>query len=104
MRFEFAPDVSVIGERDYSMRVVLDVDRMTSLGLTPSDVVAALGAQNVQAAIGWVGVQPLSDDSLIGIFAIPALYVVFQSSRERLKSLLWGKPKATEEESQDAIS
>ncbi|MGF1445844.1 MAG: efflux RND transporter permease subunit [Pikeienuella sp.] len=55
-------DVSVIGGRDYSMRVTLDIDRMTSLGLTPNDLVAALQAQNVQAAIGRVGAQPLTDD------------------------------------------
>lgn len=54
--------VKVIGSRDYSMRVVLNVSRMTALGLTPSDVVAALRAQNVQAAIGRVGAQPLTED------------------------------------------
>ncbi|MFT6887917.1 MAG: hydrophobe/amphiphile efflux-1 (HAE1) family protein [Paracoccaceae bacterium] len=55
-------DVSVIGARDYSMRIVLDVDRLTALSLTPSDVADALRAQNVQAAIGRVGAQPLTDD------------------------------------------
>ncbi|MEM6678429.1 MAG: efflux RND transporter permease subunit, partial [Pseudomonadota bacterium] len=55
-------DVSVIGARDYSMRVVLDVDRMTSLGLVPGDIAGALRAQNVQAAIGRVGAQPLTED------------------------------------------
>ncbi len=55
-------DVTLMGVRDYSMRVVLDVGRMTSLQLTPGDVVAALRAQNVQAAIGRVGAQPLTDD------------------------------------------
>lgn len=54
--------VKVIGSRDYSMRVVLNVNRMTALGLTPSDVVAALRTQNVQAAIGRVGAQPLTED------------------------------------------
>ncbi len=58
-------DVSVIGARDYSMRVILDVDRMTSLNLTPNDVIAALRAQNVQAAIGRVGAQPLADDPVL---------------------------------------
>lgn len=55
-------DVSVVGARDYAMRVTLDVERMTALGMTPGDVVAALRAQNVQAAIGRVGAQPLTDD------------------------------------------
>jgi hydrophobe/amphiphile efflux-1 (HAE1) family protein len=55
-------DVSMFGALDYAMRIDLDVDRMTSLGLTPSDIVAALRAQNVQAAIGRVGAQPMTDD------------------------------------------
>ncbi|MDT1063300.1 multidrug efflux RND transporter permease subunit [Paracoccus sp. CPCC 101403] len=55
-------DASLFGALDYSMRIVLDVDRMTSLGVTPGDVVAALKAQNVQAAIGRIGAQPMTDD------------------------------------------
>ncbi len=55
-------DASIIGSRDYSMRIILDVDRLTSLELTPQDVSAALQAQNVQAAIGRVGAQPMTDD------------------------------------------
>ena len=58
-------DVLVLGARDYSMRVNLDTDRMTSLGVTPADVVAALRAQNVQAAIGRVGAQPMSEDPVL---------------------------------------
>ena len=57
-------DASMFGAKDYSMRIVLDVDRMTSLGMTPADVVAALKAQNVQAAIGRIGAQPMTDDPL----------------------------------------
>lgn len=55
-------DVTVIGGRDYSMRIELDVERMTSLGLTPTDVTNAVRSQNVQAAIGRVGAQPLETD------------------------------------------
>ncbi len=55
-------DVTVIGGRDYSMRIQLDVERLTSLGLTPTDVTNAVRSQNVQAAIGRVGAQPLETD------------------------------------------
>jgi len=55
-------DASLFGNLDYSMRIDLDVDRLTSLRLTPQDVTAALRAQNVQAAIGRVGAQPMTDD------------------------------------------
>lgn len=46
------------GPRDYSMRIWLDVDRLSSLGLSPNDVVTALRSQNVQAAVGRIGANP----------------------------------------------
>jgi hydrophobe/amphiphile efflux-1 (HAE1) family protein len=54
----------LFGALDYSMRMILDVDRMTSLDLGPGDIVEALRAQNVQAAIGRIGAQPMTDDPL----------------------------------------
>jgi hydrophobe/amphiphile efflux-1 (HAE1) family protein len=55
-------DAAVFGSNDFSMRVDLDVDRLAALGLTPSDVMAAIKSQNVQAAIGRVGGQPVTAD------------------------------------------
>src|ERR1044071_6347218 len=49
---------SLFGALDYSMRLWLDTDRLTALKLTPSDVVAAVQSQNVQAAIGRIGAAP----------------------------------------------
>lgn len=57
-------DASMFGAKDYAMRVVLDIDRLTNLGLTPGDVVNALRSQNVQAAIGRIGAQPMTNDPL----------------------------------------
>jgi hydrophobe/amphiphile efflux-1 (HAE1) family protein len=51
----------VFGSRDYSMRVWLDPDRLQSLGLTASDVVTALQAQNVQVASGVLDQPPVSN-------------------------------------------
>ena len=42
----------------YSMRAWLDSSRMAKLGLTPSDIIAALRAQNIQAAVGEIGSPP----------------------------------------------
>ncbi len=53
---------SLFGPLDYSMRVWLDSDRLTALGLTPSDVISAIQSQNVQAAVGRIGAQPISED------------------------------------------
>ena len=44
--------VSLFGAMDYSMRIWFEVDRLISLNLTPSDVVQAIQAQNVQAPVG----------------------------------------------------
>ncbi|APG84970.1 efflux RND transporter permease subunit [Sinorhizobium americanum] len=57
-------DAALFGAQDYSMRVVLDIDRLTSLGMTPTDVINALKAQNIQAAIGRIGAQPMTNDPL----------------------------------------
>ena len=51
-------DVTVFGARDYSMRVWLKPDRMAQLGVTPSDVAAAVRAQNNQYAAGKIGAEP----------------------------------------------
>ena len=55
-------DVAILTPADYSMRVWLNSDRMTSYGLTPNDIVNAIKAQNVQAAIGRIGAQPALPD------------------------------------------
>jgi multidrug efflux pump len=55
-------DATLFGAQDYSMRVWLDVDRMTSLDVAVDDVINALNTQNVQAAVGRVGAQPMTDD------------------------------------------
>jgi multidrug efflux pump subunit AcrB len=50
---------NLFGELAYSMRVWLSLDRMASLGITAQDVVDAINAQNVQAAVGRIGAAPL---------------------------------------------
>ncbi|MEW4569006.1 multidrug efflux RND transporter permease subunit [Tautonia sp. JC769] len=55
-------DVSFLGEREYSMRVWLDPDRLASLDLTASDVANAIREQNVQVAAGRLGQQPAPAD------------------------------------------
>ncbi|MEP7208442.1 MAG: multidrug efflux RND transporter permease subunit [Casimicrobiaceae bacterium] len=57
-RIEGAADVSIFGARDYSMRVWLNPDRMAQLGVTTSDITAAINAQNAQFAAGKIGADP----------------------------------------------
>ncbi|WP_165227239.1 efflux RND transporter permease subunit [Aquisphaera insulae] len=51
-------DVSMFGQRDYSMRIWLDPDRLAQRGLTAGDVVRALREQNLPVASGYVGQSP----------------------------------------------
>src|SRR5580693_5729554 len=55
-------DASLWGPQDYSMRVWLRTDRLTGLGLTSGDIINAIKAQNVQAAVGRIGARPISND------------------------------------------
>ena len=50
--------VGYLGQRDYSMRVWLDPDKLASLNLTATDVVNAISQQNIQVAAGSIGQQP----------------------------------------------
>ena len=50
--------VDLYGGAEYGMRVWLRPDRMTALGLTPSDVISAIKEQNLQAPAGQVGAAP----------------------------------------------
>ncbi len=51
----------VFGALDYSMRIWFDTNRLVSLNLMPSDIIAAIQAQNQQSAIGRIGARPTSD-------------------------------------------
>jgi HAE1 family hydrophobic/amphiphilic exporter-1 len=58
-------DATLFGPLDYSMRVWLDPQRLTNYGLTPNDVVSAIQAQNIQAAVGRIGAAPVSQDQAL---------------------------------------
>ena len=51
-------DVSIFGERRYSMRVWLDPDKLAQLGVTAVDVQNAIAEQNIQVAAGKLGDDP----------------------------------------------
>ena len=51
-------DVQLFGGGDYSMRVWLDPQKVAERGLSASDIIKEIQAQNVQAAAGVVGASP----------------------------------------------
>jgi multidrug efflux pump subunit AcrB len=52
-------DITYLGQRDYSMRVWLDPEKMSFRNLTSSDVQRAIEQQNVQVAAGQLGQPPV---------------------------------------------
>src|SRR5262245_33326413 len=57
-------DVVLFGQRDYRMRVLLDADKLAARNLTPTDVIMALGEQNVQVTAGKIGQPPVPKGQL----------------------------------------
>ena len=51
-------DISFLGQRDYSMRLWLDPDKMAARNLSAADVVHAVEQQNAQVAAGQIGQPP----------------------------------------------
>src|SRR5262249_28120544 len=51
-------DVFMLGEREYSMRIWLDPDKLRSLDMNPEEVVEAVKDQNQQVASGQIGQAP----------------------------------------------
>lgn len=56
---------TLFSRQNYAMRIWFDMQRLVSLNLAPSDVVAAIQAQNVQAATGRIGAEPVPDDQQV---------------------------------------
>ena len=57
--------ISVFGSSDYSMRIWLDAAKMANLGVSVSEVSAAIQAQNTQTPAGDLGVEPMVNKQLI---------------------------------------
>lgn len=61
LRIKGVGDVQSFGQ-PFSMRVWLDAGKLANLGLTPSDVTAAIGEQNSRMPGGTVGGRPQNDN------------------------------------------
>jgi multidrug efflux pump subunit AcrB len=54
-------DITYLGQRDYSMRVWLDPQKLSGLNLTAADVTNAISQQNAQVAAGQIGQPPVNN-------------------------------------------
>jgi len=62
LRIPGIAQVDLFGGTDYGLRVWMQPDKLAKLGLTPSDVIAAIKEQNLQASGGKVGGAPTPKD------------------------------------------
>lgn len=51
-------NISVIGQRNYAIRVWLKPDLMAQMGITPSEIVEAINEQNADFGLGQLGNEP----------------------------------------------
>ncbi len=58
-RLDGVGDITYIGQRDYSMRIWVDPQKMAFRSLTAADVVTAISQQNAQVAAGRLGQPPV---------------------------------------------
>jgi HAE1 family hydrophobic/amphiphilic exporter-1 len=63
LRLDGVGDLIIFGEREYSLRIWLDPDKLTAYGMTAADVVQALRDQNVQVSGGSIGAPPNPGDN-----------------------------------------
>jgi multidrug efflux pump len=56
-------DASLLGAKDYSMRIWLQPDRLAEFALTPADVAQAVREQNANFAAGKFAAEPLVHDA-----------------------------------------
>jgi multidrug efflux pump subunit AcrB len=61
LRLDGIGDIQIFGARDYSMRLWLDPDKISHLGMTSGDVIAAIRAQNLQITGGQLASPPIAD-------------------------------------------
>jgi multidrug efflux pump len=71
-------DITYLGQRDYSMRLWLDPQKMASYSLNAQDIINAVQAQNIQVAAGLTG-QPPTPRGQVSQFVI--------TTRGRLKTV-----------------
>ena len=71
-RLKGVGDITYLGQRDYSMRIWLDPQKMTSYSLNAQDVIMKVQEQNIQVAPGQIG-QPPTPSGQVNQYIITTL-------------------------------
>ncbi len=86
-RIKGVGDVAFLGPRDYSMRVWLDPDKLAARQMTASDVLRAIGEQNIQVAAGRLGQPPVPSSAGVS-FDMPIRTQGRLASEEQFSSII----------------
>ncbi len=65
VRLKGISDAFIFGEKEYSVRVWMDPQRLTAMEMTADDVIGAIRSQNIQAAVGAVGQEPTAQSQQV---------------------------------------
>ena len=57
----------MLGQRDYSMRIWVDPEKLAARNMTAADVAIAIREQNMQVATGQIGQPPIPDGQEIQV-------------------------------------
>lgn len=57
-RLEGMSDITLLGSKNYAMRIWLDPNKMATRNVTAKDAIAAVQSQNIQVAAGKIGSMP----------------------------------------------
>ncbi len=60
-------DITMLGQRDYSMRIWVDPDMLAARSLTAGDVVKAIQEQNISVSTGQIGQAPVPKGQMLQI-------------------------------------
>ncbi|WP_440876346.1 efflux RND transporter permease subunit [Thalassotalea sp. PLHSN55] len=64
LRIRGLGELNIIGEKNYSVRVWLDNEKLSALKVNPSEVSAAIASQNTTVAAGKLGESPSVDEQV----------------------------------------
>src|ERR1700730_14152760 len=65
LRVDGVSDINIMGEKDFSIRVWLDPQKLATRNLTAIDVASAIRSQNIQVAAGQIGQPPVPKNQTI---------------------------------------
>jgi multidrug efflux pump len=93
LRVPGVSDIFILGQRDYSIRIWVNPNRLAAHNLTAGDVVAAIRDQNNELATGTIGQPPIkgTQDFQITLDTLGRLYTIEQFEQIVIRAMADGR-------------